>query len=133
MSLVDSEQKADVPNTDLMKGDTLPEIAEFMANAYARYDWPLGGGLDGFNGMARIAVRHAGEREDTTSLANLSGDAMTMVDGRLGIENDRLGVYLFSTNLTDEDGALKARGVASSFAATRPVPRTFGLEVSVRY
>ncbi len=133
MSLVDSEQKADVPNTDLMKGDTLPEIAEFMANAYARYDWPLGGGLDGFDGMARIAVRHAGEREDTTSLANLSGDAMTMVDARLGIENDRLGVYLFSTNLTDEDGALKARGVASSFAATRPVPRTFGLEVSVRY
>ena len=133
MSLVDSKQKADVPNTDLMKGDPLPEVAEFMANAHAHYQWPLAGTFNGFNGMARLAVRHAGEREDTTSLANLSSDAMTMVDARLGIENDRYGVYLFTTNLTDEDGALKARGVASSFAATRPVPRTFGIEVSVRY
>lgn len=133
MSLVDSKQKADVPNTDLMKGDPLPEVAEFMANAHAHYQWPLAGNFNGFNGMARLAVRHAGEREDTTSLANLSSDAMTMVDARLGIENDRWGAYLFSTNLTDEDGALKARGVASSFAATRPVPRTFGIEVSVRY
>lgn len=133
MSLVDSKQKADVPNTDLMKGDPLPEVAEFMANAHAHYQWPLAGNFSGFNGMARLAVRHAGEREDTTSLANLSSDATTMVDARLGIENDRYGAYLFSTNLTDEDGALKARGVASSFAATRPVPRTFGIEVSVRY
>ena len=133
MSWVDSEQKADVPNTDLMQGDTLPEVAEFMANAHAHYGWPLAGSFEGFNGMARVGIRHAGEREDRTSLANLPGDAMTMVDARLGIENDRLGVYLFGTNLSDEDGALKARGVASGFAATRPVPRTLGIEVSVRY
>ena len=133
MSLVDSEQKADVPNTALMKGDTLPEVAAFMASAHAHYDWPLAGSFDGFNGMARLGIRHVGEREDLTSVANLPSDAMTMADARLGIENDRLGVYLFGANLTDEDGALKARGAASGFAATRPVPRTIGIEVSVRY
>ena len=130
VSVVDSEQKADVPSTALMKGDPLTEVAGFMANAHARYDWPLAGS---FNGMARLGIRHVGEREDRTTAGNLPGDATTQVDARLGIENDHLGVYVFGTNLTDEDGALASRLLVLSHTALRPRPRTFGIEVSARY
>ncbi|WP_203322180.1 TonB-dependent receptor [Pseudoxanthomonas beigongshangi] len=132
-SWVDATYSADVPGTPLHRGTAVYNVPKTSLNASAAYNWDVGANL---RGVASVNVHHDSARE-TALTAGTPGDALTLAGARIGLESPAgWGVYLYGNNLTDEDGAINARG-ASEFdsdgnlirlgASNRPQPRTFGV------
>jgi outer membrane receptor protein involved in Fe transport len=132
-SWVDATYSADVPGTPLHRGTAVYNVPRTSLNASAAYNWDVGANL---RGVASVNVHHDSARE-TALTAGTPGDALTLASARIGLESPAgWGVYLYGNNLTDEDGAINARG-ASEFdsdgnlirlgASNRPQPRTFGV------
>jgi len=132
-SWVDATYAADVPGTPLHRGTAVYNVPKTSLNASAAYNWDVGANL---RGVASVNVHHDSARE-TALTAGTPGDALTLAGARIGLESPAgWGVYLYGNNLTDEDGAINARG-ASEFdsdgnlirlgASNRPQPRTFGV------
>ena len=136
-SYVDAEYSADVPGTPLLKGTPTYNVPRTTFNATASYAWDIG---DALRGVASTQLRHDSARE-TAMTAGSPGDAITLLNARIGLESPSgWGVYLFGTNLTNEDGAITARGptefdLEGDFvrfgSSSRPQPRTYG--VLLRY
>ena len=127
ISIIDSEFTTDIPGSPIVKGDTPENVSDITWNAAMTYRKPVSSKLDFFG---RVGGQFASERSNTAQSGALPGDDTFIVDSRIGIEGDRFGIYLFGDNLTDENGALSFRGV---LGASRPRPRTFGIQVRATY
>ena len=132
-SYVDAEYSADVPGTPLFKGTPTYNVPKTSLNATAAYGWDIGARL---RGTASTQLRHDSARE-TALTAGTPGDAITQLNARVGIESPSgWAAYLYASNLTNEDGAINARGPSEydfdqNFVrfgpANRPQPRTYGV------
>ncbi|MET0272207.1 MAG: hypothetical protein ABW360_04395, partial [Phenylobacterium sp.] len=112
-------------------GNHLTGAPRVSGTVAAQYEAPL---TDSFNGVVRAEVIHMDYiYTDTANSRDLRQRANTQLNGRVGVENERYGFYLWGKNLTDElilGGGTKvitvtARGVNAG--------RTFGLEARARF
>ncbi len=133
-SYVDSDNKSDVPGTEIMEGDPAEDVSDFTFNASVLYRKPVTDTLDGF---ARVALNYATERDNPTLITGtgLPSDNILQLDARVGVEAENWGIYLYGDNLTNEDGAVNLQflGAGGEFQGVRLRPRTIGIEVSVNY
>ncbi|MEN4903146.1 TonB-dependent receptor [Luteimonas sp. TWI1437] len=125
-AVIDATYVADVPGTPLNKGTDVYNVPRNSLSASAAYSWDIRSDL---RGVVRSGLVHDSARK-TALTAGSPGDAITMLDARIGVEADAgWSAFLYGENLTNEDGALNARTTLG--VANRLRPRTFG--VLVRY
>jgi iron complex outermembrane recepter protein len=138
-SWIDAVYSEDVPDTLLSKGTPVYNVPKTTLHASASYGWDVGERL---RGIVSGHANHSTARK--TSLTSGSpGDAITQVNLRIGLESPAgWGVYLYGNNLTNEDGAVTARGVTEldddgNFLrhgpAERLQPRTYGVLFRYNY
>lgn len=138
-SWVDAVYSEDVPDTPLFKGTPVYNVPKTTMHVAASYGWDVGQQL---RGSVSGYANHTSARE--TSLTSGSpGDALTQVNMRVGLESPAgWGVFLYGNNLTNEDGAINARGVTEFDAdgdflrygpANRLQPRTYGVQFRYNY
>jgi iron complex outermembrane receptor protein len=123
----------DVTGVLFEKGSRIPGVAARTFSASAEYRWGLGfesAGLGKLNGMARGDWTYNSERPAGGVGISRSSDDYSMFNMRVGVENDRWGLYLFGTNLADTNAAIDA--VTTTGIAVRPRPRTFGINFRIR-
>ncbi|MCL7715533.1 TonB-dependent receptor [Stenotrophomonas mori] len=132
-SYVDATYSDDVVGTPLNKGTPVYNVPSTSINAGVSYGWDVGSQL---RGVASANLHHDSARK-TALTAGSPGDAITLAGVRVGLESPAgWGAYLYGSNLTNEDGAINARG-ATEYASdgsflrygpsNRPQPRTFGV------
>ncbi|WP_157074239.1 TonB-dependent receptor [Pseudoxanthomonas mexicana] len=121
-SIIDATYVADVPGTPLNKGTDVYNVPRNSFTASAAYSWDVAADL---RGVVRTGVVYDSARE-TALTAGSPGDAITMLDARIGVESDNgWSAFLYGNNLTNEDGALNARTTLG--VANRLRPRTYGV------
>ncbi|PZR02423.1 MAG: hypothetical protein DI536_37060 [Archangium gephyra] len=121
-SIIDATYVADVPGTPLNKGTDVYNVPRNSFTASAAYSWDVAADL---RGVVRTGVVYDSARE-TALTAGSPGDAITMLDARIGVESDNgWSAFLYGDNLTNEDGALNARTTLG--VANRLRPRTYGV------
>jgi len=120
-AIIDATYVADVPGTPLNKGTDVYNVPRNSLSASAAYSWDIATDL---RGVVRSGLVHDSARE-TALTAGTPGDAITMLDARIGLESDNgWSAFLYGENLTNEDGALNARTTLG--VANRLRPRTYG-------
>jgi len=134
-SYIDATYSMAVPETGIVKGAVVDDVAKFTANASVDYRATLADGLGGF---ARLSWQHSSPRSFVAFPGFLPGDSIDRLDARLGVDIDRLSIALFADNLADDRGATSNRSVfpvesGSDKVSPRLRPRTFGVELSFRY
>ncbi|MDB5584936.1 MAG: TonB-dependent receptor [Bradyrhizobium sp.] len=111
-------------------GDRIVNVPSYTFNASASYKTRLS---DSLNFYAY------GELQQTPKLdyklQGLSGvsDPQSIVNGRIGVESKRWGVYLTVQNLFDEQGFNFPPLATTSFQSTIPQPRTIGVLLRANY
>ncbi len=121
-AIIDATYVADVPGTPLNKGTDVYNVPRNSLSASAAYSWDIATDL---RGVVRSGLVHDSARE-TALTAGTPGDAITMLDARIGLESDNgWSAFLYGENLTNEDGALNARTTLG--VANRLRPRTYGV------
>jgi len=139
-SWMDAHYSAAVVGTPLQKGTPVYNVPKTRLNALANYTWDVGMRL---RGVLTGSVHHDSARETSLSAGTPAGDSITLARVRVGLESPTgWALYLDASNLTNEDGAIDARG-ASEFdvdgnflrygPANRPRPRTFGMTLRYDY
>lgn len=127
-SYIDAVYKEDEPGTNFRKGTPVFNVPKTQITGSAAYNWPVG---DSLLGVARTDLAYFSRRETSASAGDESGDAITRLGARVGLESPRgWAAYLFAENLTNEDGAVDAPYLG---AATRLRPRTVGVELRYDY
>lgn len=115
------------------KGDELPFVPEFTANAMAQYNFALPRGWDGFV-RGEFSYRGSSNSElDTTSRFNRKQNAFEIVNLRTGVidRDDGLNISLYVENVFDERGDLRVRTEDSLITVKwTNMPRTVGLELT---
>jgi len=138
-SWVNAVYSEDVPDTPLFKGTPVYNVPKTTLHVAASYGWDVGRQL---RGSISGHVNYSSARE--TSLTSGSpGDDITQANLRVGLESPSgWGVYVYGNNLTNEDGAVDARGVTEldgdgNFLrygpANRLQPRTYGVQFRYNY
>lgn len=119
------------------KGDTLPFVPEFTANATAQYSYDLP--VDGWGGFLRgeYAYRGSSNSElDTSSRLNREMASYDIVNARAGFHNLERGldISLYVENVFDERGDVRVRTEDSllTFKWTNP-PRTVGMDLTLHF
>lgn len=121
-AIIDATYVADVPGTPLNKGTDVYNVPRNSLSASAAYSWDI---VTDLRGVVRAGLVHDSARE-TALTAGTPGDAITMLDARIGLESDNgWSAFLYGENLTNEDGALNARTTLG--VANRLRPRTYGV------
>ncbi|MFC4314165.1 TonB-dependent receptor [Steroidobacter flavus] len=138
-SYIDATYSEDVPGTPLQKGTPVYNVPKTSLHASASYGWDIGESL---RGTVNGNINHDSRRE-TSLTAGSPGDPITLASLRVGLESMQgWAIYLYGNNLTNEDGAINARGPtefdgSGKFLrygpANRPQPRTFGVLVRYEY
>ncbi|MGV3730605.1 MAG: TonB-dependent receptor domain-containing protein [Sphingopyxis sp.] len=134
-SYVDATYAGAVPDTGIVEGALVDDIAKFTAHTAIDYRTELAGDFEGF---ARISWQHSSPRRFVAFPGNLPGDAIDRIDARIGVDVGGLLIALFADNLGDDRGAASYRSVlpietGSDEFAPRLRPRTIGIELSFRY
>ena len=130
---VDAVYSGSVPGTGIVAGAAVEDVARFTASASAEYRTSL---TDVLTGFGRMDWQHSSPRRLSAFGRYLPGDRIDLVGARLGVEARRYSIALFVDNLTNETGGESAgtvQPIASGdidIVATRPRPRTYGLEMS---
>jgi iron complex outermembrane receptor protein len=140
---IDAKTTADfvLPNGKLSVSDgtELPNVPEFKASLFTRYEFELGS----FNSYALLSANYTGSSWNQITEGDLTGlkhwdrrrkqDSYTNVNIRAGIYKDRWGVDLYVNNLADEVAVLniQARPYEQSISTNRP--RTFGAKYWMRF
>jgi outer membrane receptor protein involved in Fe transport len=114
-------------------GTSLPVTPDFKGNLITRYTFPLGG----FEAHTQGALVYQTSRASTLNIADndVYGDipSSTILDLAFGITNDKYGIELFVSNVTDEDAALYVTSQCTPQVCGRQSlgvqarPRTIGL------
>ncbi len=117
--------------TGAQNGDRLPFVPEWTATLSASYAWAVG---DSWAGLASVGLSHLEDQLGQFGLGGVRGDTRDLLRARFGFSNERFGIYLFGTNLGDEDGAIYAQQPAGGVAAfTQDHPRQVGLELTLDF
>jgi outer membrane receptor protein involved in Fe transport len=113
-----------------LKGDILPLIPRTTASAGAEYTFPA---FNDFEGLLRADWTYTGKMTSqirpTNSLYREFGK-YSMVNLRAGVQNDRMGIFLYVRNLFNKIGVnsiSSAAGVPDYWATT--APRTLGATI----
>ncbi len=109
------------------EGNQVFNVPELSGNVGIQYRCPLYGQ---WNFMGRVDVIGTGERylDDANTVEE---SAYALVNGKIGVEGERLDVYLWSDNLLDEDYIVfenTSKGIAEDGA-----PLTVGVTVGYRW
>ncbi|MFN4297083.1 MAG: TonB-dependent receptor [Brevundimonas sp.] len=148
------------PALSLLPGAQMSFAPEWSLTAGVNYDRSLGGGL---RGLFSLSAKYTSEYNTGSDLLPLKmNDAMTLVNGRIGIgsEDDRWTLEIWGQNLTDEEyaqvvfnGPLQGNAFQATPTASGPyagtfynpaadtltynaflgAPRTWGVTLRVRY
>lgn len=127
VSYVDSAFTEAVPGSAAHAGDPPEYVSPLSWNLALTYQGP---GIGAYRSIGRVGAQFTSAKENHNAAANRPGDDVLLVDARIGLQSDRLGAYLFGSNLTDDGGALSAR---ESLGAARARPATIGVELSANF
>lgn len=109
------------------EGDRLPAVPEWTASIVASYEKPVAGG---WTGLATVGYSHV-EPQVGMFGSSATGDSRDLLRARIGVDNGRLGVHLFGTNLLNETGAIHVEAPVDGLPTfTQDYPRQVGLEIS---
>lgn len=135
-SYVDARYRGAVPDTAIVRGSPVEEVAKFTANASADYRVEIASGTFA---TARIGWQHTSPRHFKSFPGYLPGDAIDRVDARIGVDFGRFGIAFFAENLLNEGGAITYRTVQEIAPGVDDVysyrlrPRTVGIDLTFRY
>ncbi len=113
-------------------GDEIPLIPELSGNLWADYRFPVGQNYEG-SVNAGYAFRSSNFSTPDNS-AETENDSYGQLNLRVGVENERYGVYLFGHNLTNEEDTTQIQNIVggSPLLSYRYVrPRTIGVEFRI--
>jgi hypothetical protein len=120
-------------------GTELPNVPNFKASLFTRYEFELGS----FNSFAQLSANYTGSSWNQITEGDLSGlkhwdrrrkqDSYTNVNIRTGIYRDRWGIDLYINNLTDEVAVLNVQARPYEQSITTNRPRTFGAKYYMRF
>ncbi len=111
-------------------GDILPLIPRITASAGAEYQWAAFGGL---NGLIRADYTYTGKMTTQLRPTNVNYRVLGMfsvVNARMGFQNDKFGVFLYVNNVFNTVGITSissAAGTPDYYSSTRP--RTIGVNL----
>lgn len=136
LNLIDTEvtsvDPAATAAVGLVEGNQLQKVPEFSGAFAATYTAPIGGGWD-FTATGSV-VYQGSAYSDFQNLESEKLDSYTTLGGRIGVENERYGLYLFGRNLTDERIELDISGPGSPVIGTTVArPRLIGVEFRTRF
>ncbi|MEO0410484.1 MAG: TonB-dependent receptor [Pseudomonadota bacterium] len=128
---VDSEIK-ELRAAPQFEGNVTPYSQEYNIIAGFQIDKPITDSLD-FN--ARLEYNKWGPVWfDSSNLAGTRREPVDLVNARIGVSNDRWQIALWARNLNDEEYNIESIPLLSALAATyRAVPRSYGVEASVKF
>ncbi|HEY5410201.1 MAG TPA: TonB-dependent receptor, partial [Caulobacteraceae bacterium] len=114
-------------------GNDLPSAPSVQATLAAEYahEFP---GWAGVEGVARLeAIYQSSSFADPNNTAAYRQNPATFLNGRVGIQNPRWGLYLWGNNLTNDFHL--SGGLYELVATARAVniPRNFGVELNFKY
>lgn len=116
------------PGTNFHKGTPVFNVPRLQLTGSAAYTWPMGSRVWG---VARTDISHFSRRETSATAEGKSGDPITRVSARLGLEfSNGWSTYLYGENLTNDKGAVDPPYMGQ---ATRLRPRTIGIEATYTY
>lgn len=106
-------------------GDERPFTPDWTVSGSATYDWALTGSLRGF---AYLGFSHI-EPQLGAFGTTAEGGSRDLLRARLGVHTNAFGVYLFGSNLLNEDGAIFSQNpVGGATVFTQDYPQVIGLE-----
>lgn len=115
------------------RGDKIPFIAPQTVSFAGQYDWALGSG--GWSGLLRGDLSYTGaSRADfrpTSASYRKVGDYI-LANARIGVRNERYGVFFYVNNLTNtvaRTSAGNTLGGTTETVTTLP-PRTYGINLT---
>lgn len=112
-------------------GARLPLVPEYTFSVMAAYETALGD--SGWNVSANSTFSLIGGQVGQFG-GSVEGDDRNLLRARLGVRNDRFGIYLVGTNLLDEDTVIyNQQPLGGAPVVTRDYPRTLGLEVTADF
>lgn len=120
------------PTVVFYRNDRLNDVPEWTGALTFDFTQPFAN--DRLLFVTRGGVQYASERESRSYGTGVTGDASTTLDLRVGIEGMQWGLYLFGTNLTNEDALVSP--IQSSTRADygmRYRPRTVGINFKFDY
>ena len=126
VSLVDAAYTADIEGSNISEGDTPENVSDVTASASLSYIQP--GFFRAYDLFGRLGVSYTSDRGNPAYDTYTNGDALTLVDGRIGLEGERYGIFLFADNMTNEDGAISYVSLTTG-QASRYRPRSIGVEL----
>jgi outer membrane receptor protein involved in Fe transport len=119
-----------VAATGMQDGDRLPLVPEYTLSLTGIYSWALGGG---WSGQASVGYSHIAKQNGAFGTTE-TGDGRDLLRMRIGADNEHFGVWLFGSNLLEENGAIYVQNPARGLAfSTQDYPRQIGVEASYRY
>lgn len=114
----------------MQEGDRLPLVPESTLSLTGNYSWTLGGG---WLGQAAMGYSHISKQYGAFGTKE-AGNGRDLLRLRIGADNKRFGVWLFGSNLLQEDGAIYVQNPSRGLAfSTQDYPRQIGVEASYRY
>jgi len=119
-----------VPVVIFPKGSRIASVPKWTANGWTDFRWPLSVLGGGWEGVFHSDVQYRDKILTSSGGAFQQSDDSLTVRARIGIENERWGIFLYGDNLFDEDGAY-----APSFPPAQPTrlrPRTIGINLKFR-
>ena len=111
-------------------GDRMPLVPERTLAVGADYSWQA---MNDWEGLVSLSYNYIDSQVGQFG-ANTVGDERKLLRVRLGLENERYGVYLFGKNLLGEDGAVYSQAATGGLTAfTQDYPRQLGIEARVKF
>ena len=111
-------------------GDRMPLVPEWTLAVGADYSWQA---MNDWEGLVSLSYNYIDSQVGQFG-ANTVGDERKLLRARLGLENERYGVYLFGKNLLGEDGAVYSQAATNGLTAfTQDYPRQLGIEARVKF
>jgi outer membrane receptor protein involved in Fe transport len=105
----------------------LPNVPRWSAGSAAQYEWPL---VQSWSGFTHVDWAYKSPtNEDVPPDAIGAIPAYRLANARLGAHNDRYGVYLFCTNLTNSLG-ISSAGSSGQYIIR---PRTYGIDLRATF
>jgi outer membrane receptor protein involved in Fe transport len=122
--------------TGLLRGQELQDVPSWTASSSLTFSAPVSSGL---NAVGYIRNNYVGNMQDVSYTRN-NIPSYDLVDLRLGLANDgnARSVYFFVTNLTGKQAHIAdtveySENLPSFERVATNQPRTFGIDLSIRY
>ena len=108
-------------------GTELPNVPKLKANARVRYDFPVGGGFDGF---VQMNGTHVGESWSRIRLTErYLQHAYNIVNAGAGVTQGRWGAELYLNNVTNEAAELFVHPRKYEYSVVTNRPFSYGLKL----